>query len=181
MLKAVLFKFSWTTVYKDKLIRSQNDNCKLRLFLAGIIILHYITAGIHNSQTETAYLTTSIKEIVAEMSDTPLKQIFSRRRCAMCCIVTPAALVSRWEIVLMFSITASLLLHQDPSKMFWQVNMRRCTPPPVRHFAKVEEKPILLPVVLTAKHGKKWNGTVLPCKSSALERTGYTVSLFGAR
>lgn len=103
---------------------SRTDSCKLWLFLdAGIIILHNITAGIYNSETEGAYLTTSIKEIVVKMSDTPLKQIFSRRGCAMCCIMTPAALASLWEIVLMFSITATLPLHQDPTNMFWQVNV----------------------------------------------------------
>lgn len=85
---------------------------------AGIIILHYITAGIYDSEAEGAYLTTSIKKIVVEMSDTPLKQIFQRQECAMCCIITPAALASQWEIDLMFSITATLPLHQDPSKMF---------------------------------------------------------------
>lgn len=72
---------------------------------------------------EGAYLTTSIKEIVVEMSDTPLKQILRRRRSAMCCIMTPAAPASQWKTVLMFSITATLPLHQDPSNMFWQVNV----------------------------------------------------------
>lgn len=67
---------------------------------------------------EGAYLTTSIKEIVVEMSDTPLKQIFGRRGGAMCCIMTPAALASQWEIVLMFSINAILPLHRDPSNSF---------------------------------------------------------------
>lgn len=108
----------------EKLICSRSDSCKLWLFLdGGIIILHYITAGIYNSEMEGAYLTTSIKKIVVEMSDTPLKQIFSRRGCAMCCIMTPAAVAPQWEIVLMFSITATLPLHQNLSDLFWQVNV----------------------------------------------------------
>lgn len=99
----------------DKLICTRTDSCKLWLLLdASIIILHYITAGIYNSEMKGAYLTTSIKEIVVEMSFTPVKQISSRQGCAMCCI-TAAAPVSHWDIVLMFFITATLPLHQDPS------------------------------------------------------------------
>lgn len=141
----------------EKWICSRNDSCKLWLYLdAGIIILHYIKAGIYNSETEGAYLTMSIKQIVVEMSDTPLKQIFSRWGCAMCCIMTPAALASQWKILLMFSITATLPLHQDPSKLFWQVDMWWCTPQ-VRDIAQVEARPTELPVSLEAMQGKKGN------------------------
>lgn len=83
----------------------------------GIIILHYITAGIYNSETEDAYITTSIKQIVVEMSDTPLKQILTSGD-VPCVIMTPAAPAFQREIVLMFSLTATLPLHQDPSEMF---------------------------------------------------------------
>lgn len=86
-----------------KLMCIKTDSCKGGLlFDAGMIILHYIKGGIYNSETAGEHLTTSIKGIVVEMSDTPLKQIFSRKECAMCCIMTPAAAASRWEIVLMF-------------------------------------------------------------------------------
>ena len=130
-----------------KWICSRTDSCKLWLYLdAGIIILHYITAGIYNSEIEGAYLTTSIKEIVAEMSDSLLKQIFSRRECAMCCIMTPAALASQWKTVLMFSITATLPLHQDRSKIFWQVSVWWCTLQ-VRDITQAEESLAEMPVM----------------------------------
>lgn len=113
----------------EKLICSTTDSCKLLLFRdSGIIILHNITAGIYNSETAGAYLTPSIKPIVVEMSDTPLEQIFRRQDGTMCYIMTPAAAASQWEIVLMFSITATLPLHQDPTNISWQLNMWWCTP-----------------------------------------------------
>lgn len=45
----------------------------------GTTVLRCIPAGIHRSEVKDASVTTSIKEIVVEMSDTPVKQVFCRR------------------------------------------------------------------------------------------------------
>lgn len=77
----------------------------------GTIAFRCIAAGTHRSEVSDAPVTTSIKETVVEMSDTPVKQVFLQAISA-CCVVTPAAGASQWEIVLMFSRTATLPLHQ---------------------------------------------------------------------
>lgn len=79
---------------------------------AGAVVFHCITAGTRRSGVKDASGAASIKETVAETSDTPVKQVLCGRSACVCVLTPAAGPPPRWEIALMFSGTATLPLHQ---------------------------------------------------------------------
>lgn len=59
-------------------INTQSPNVCVLLHLE-TIVSHCVAAGLHRLEMKEASVTTSIKEIVVQMSDTPVKQVFCRR------------------------------------------------------------------------------------------------------